>query len=342
MNLDALYAAGQHEVEDFWGRRNRLTHQRDFRLFGRPANLASNSPGAMDALDASLALFSLAAPVEAAPFAIEIVVRPMHAGAEPLPANLFDQITYTGRGNWLALHLGDWGHCHVDLSAGRATAVVATELGQQPAALSRYLLNTILTNLIIGRGYGMLHATALQMAGRVLLLLAPHNSGKSTTALRLVQTGYTFLSDSMVFIAPPGRPLQLLFFPVGKLKVRPDVIPHFPALAPFLEQEMVRGEVKHSLDLRRATPALVGLEAIEPASVDIFLLNRWSRAESRVEPATATKMMAAAVANSIYYDRLEAWRPNLALIWELVQRARCYRLFLGADEASLVTALAAL
>ena len=179
----------------------------------------------------------------------------------PLPENLFDFMQYTGDADWLMIALGEFGNCWVDMDArgavaGRAVAVLAPALAEKTDLVSLYLLNTILTNFFIGNGYAMLHASCLMHGQRALMLMAPHNTGKSTTALRLILSGYQLVSDSMIFISPVSDKLMLLGWPVGRIKLRGDMLDHFPEIRPLLSTEQVRGETKYALDIREIAPAL--------------------------------------------------------------------------------------
>jgi hypothetical protein len=360
MDWETLFSRYEGGLEDFWGRRrNRPRYSREFAIFGHPVRLSSNAEELLLAADFALPLYSVAPEKDTAPFLVELIARPVLGRAEvsgpaepgPLPENLFDHIQYTGHGDWLALQLGAWGLCHVDLVGKRALAVLAAELAGQPALVSRYLLNTILTNFLIASGYGFLHATGLlkPIPGvqplspgfhpRALLLMAPHNSGKSTTALRLALAGYQLLSDSMIFVAGRYAAVRLYGFPVGRIKLRADMVADFPQLKPLLEDEPVRGEMKHAAELRRLDPALVQESAVEPSDICLCLLAQSGKSRTRVQPATLPEVIEAVLANSLFYDERDVWKQNLARIRPLVEQARCYHLEVGRDPASLVATL---
>ena len=56
---------------------------------------------------------------------------------------------------------------------------------------------------------------------------------------------------------PIIKSLQLFGFPVGKGKLRRDMVSHFPLLQPHLIAEPVRDETKYALDLRTLNKAWV-------------------------------------------------------------------------------------
>ena len=351
MDWDTRFSGHEGQLEDFWRRlQNRPRYRREFTVFGHPVHLSGNIQELLLAADFAQPLYSLTPDKDTAPFVIELVGRPVQskaegsgpAGSDPLPDNLFDHIQYSGHGDWLAMQLGGWGLCHVDLAGKRALAVLAAELARQPALVSRYLLNTILTNFLIASGYGFLHATGLLRGRRALLLMAPHNSGKSTTALRLALAGYRLLSDSIIFVGGREEAVRLHGFPVGRIKLRPDMVAEFPRLQPLLENEPVRGEMKHAADLRHLDPALVHEASVEPSDICLCLLAQSGRSRTHVRPADLFEVMEAIMANSLFYDEADVWKQNLARIRPLVERARCYHLAVGNDPVSLVAMVNAL
>jgi len=343
-DFDSLYARHAPSLEDFWSRRdNVLAHTRDFAVFGHSVLLAANQPGVLGAADYSEPLYSSAPPLDAPPLLIRLVVQPMPRSPGPLPENLFSHIQYAGTEGWLAFQLGAWGHCQADLTAGRALAVLAPELAAEPEVVSRCLLNTLLNNFLTARGLTMLHATSLARdGGQVLLLIAPHGTGKSTSALRLALAGYPLMSDSQVYVSQRPEGMLLTGFPVGRVKLRRDMLADFPQLRELLRPEEVRGETKFTLDLRRVNPALVCETAVRPERVELCLLTRHAALETTLRPATRAEVLDVTMQNSLHYDRPEAWRANVAGMERLIDAAHWHHLAVGTQPESLLSTIAAL
>jgi len=332
MDFDGLFLHYQDKLEDFWGRRqNRPQFERTVQVFDRRIRVGSNDEDVLSAVDNSLPLYSVVLPSDGASFAVQFVVQAGPLDPGPPPENLFDYVQYTGDASWLTIRLDAWGHCYIDLIDGRAVAVLSPRLAQRPDLISLCLLNTILTNFFIGDGYGMLHASCLLRNGRALLLLAPHNSGKSTTALRLALAGHQLVSDSMIFLSPASETMQLLGFPVGKVKLRGDMVVAFPRLQALMEEEPVGDETKYGVDLRRVDPGLVCDSAVTPDAIDLCLLTRSKGAATRLMPATRDAVVDAVTMNSLFFDTDSVWRCNLASIERLLKQARCYHLAIGSD-----------
>lgn len=338
-----LLAERAGELEDFWGRRpNHPGHRRAFHVFGHPAVLASNDEAALAALDHALPLFSRAPAFDRPPFTLEVIVRPTGAPPGEDVERAADYLQYTGAGEWIAIHLGPWGQAFAQPAAGWAVAVIAPELAARPDLLSLTLVNTLLLNFCLANGYGMLHASCLWRDERALLLMAPHNSGKSTTALRLVLAGYALVSDSMIHVVPEGdageAPL-LAGFPTRRIKLRADMLDAFAALRPYVRPERVRDETKYVLDVARLDPARVVTDAVRPSRATLCLLSRTEEQATTWRPAAREEIAAAVVGNSLFYDTAGVWQRNLAAIDRLLARTRGYHLAIGRDAAQLVAAV---
>jgi hypothetical protein len=170
----------------------------------------------------------------------------------------------------------------------------------------------------------------------ILLLQAPHGTGKSTTALRLLLNGYKLLSDSMVYIGERGDDLWLGGFPVGRIKLRADMLPLFPALAAQAEAEPVRNETKHRVELKRVDPAMAYSQMIRIQRVEYCLLERWEESDSKVEPLTEDELWREIMVNSLHYDTQEMWNENLRRIGLLVQHANLHHLRIGTSENEII------
>jgi hypothetical protein len=337
------YQAHQEAMEDFWGRRDtQAQFVSEFRLFGRAFRLASNRAEALAAAEFSRPLYSQAPPTGDPAFSIQLLVREPPVDPGPVPEDLDRSIQYTGAGDWLNLHAGGWGNCFVEMAAGWAVAVLAPALARRPDLVSRFILNTVFNNFFTRHGFAMLHTTCLVRDGRALLLMAPHGSGKSTTALQLILAGYAGLSDSQVYLAYREGRLQLTGFPVGRIKLRQDVLAAFPGLVPALAPEIVRAETKYVLDLRRLDSQRVCERAIYPQEIKLCLLSRNGNGATELVPASEEQLWEAILQNSLHYDVPAVWEQNLALVERLVERACAYRLSAGDDLPGLLAAVESL
>jgi len=182
----------------------------------------------------------------------------------------------------------------------------------------------------------MLHASALMKDERILVLQAPHGAGKSTTALRLLLNGYQLLSDSQLYLGERGDEVWMGGFPVGRIKLRTDMLPLFPALAAEAKEEPVRNETKHRVDLMRVDPALTRREMIRIQRVEFCLLERWDKPESRIESLSEDELWPEIMVNSLHYDTPELWNENLRRVDLMLRHANLHRLHIGTSEDDII------
>jgi len=182
----------------------------------------------------------------------------------------------------------------------------------------------------------MLHASALIKDENILLLQAPHGTGKSTTALRLLLNGYQLLSDSMIYIGEHDNELWMGGFPMGRIKLRTDMLPAFPTLAAQAQEEPVRNETKHRVELNRVDSDMSYSHMIRIDHVNYCLLERWDKPESRIEPIDEDELWPEIMVNSLHYDTPKMWEENLSRIQSLLKFATLHRLRIGTSEDEII------
>jgi hypothetical protein len=323
-------------MEDFWSRRvNAPKYKRTIHVFGQPVIFDSNHEGILEAASLAEQMYSAWDTGADAAWHIHLTVHDPEPQSSP-PERLIDLVHYAGAGDWLSIGLREWGHCFVDMKRGEAHAVISPTLAENPQSVCQVLLNTILNNFVTRHGFSMLHASALVKDGQILVLQAPHGTGKSTTALRLLLNGYQLISDSQIYLAERDGELWMGGFPTGRIKLRTDVLPLFPALAAETQPEAVRNETKHRVDLTRVDPVLARLDMIQVPHVEFCLLERWDRPESKIELLSQEELWAEIMVNSLHYDTPERWEENLRTVDLLLHKANLHRLRIGTSEADIL------
>ena len=350
-DFDELYRKHSEEMEDFWSRRtNAPKYQKIIHIFGHPVIFDSNHERVLDSATFAEEMYSKSDVQGEVPWRVHLTVRSEpHPSTSPSPSlsvrsgravappeRLIDLVTYTGADDWLSIDLLEWGNCFVDMKRGEAYAVLAPSLADKPEQVCQVLINTILTNFITRYGYSMLHASALIKDENILLLQAPHGTGKSTTALRLLLNGYKLLSDSMVYMGERDSGLWMGGFPVGRIKLRADMLPLFPSLAAEAEAEPVRNETKHRVELKRVDAAMAYPHMIRIRRVEYCLLERWDKSESKIEPLSKDELWREIMVNSLHYDTQEMWAENLRRIQAMLEHANLHRLKIGTSEAEII------
>ena len=365
-DFNELYRKHNQQMEDFWSRRtNAPKYERKIHIFGHPVVFDSNHARMLDAASLAEQMYSTSESQNETAWRVHLTVhdsapqpsparaagRLAPAGSRPErgasvdlaqdkpappPERLIDLAHYTGTGDWLSIDLGEWGSCFVDMQRGEAYAVISSSLAENSELVCQVLINTILNNLATRHGYSMLHASALVRDEHILVLQAPHGTGKSTTALRLLLNGYKLLSDSQIYLGEHDGALWMGGFPVGRIKLRADMLPLFPALAAEAREEPVRNETKHRVDLMRVDPALTHREMIRIRRVEFCLLERWEKPESKIESLSEDELWPELMVNSLHYDTPELWNDNLRRVDMMLRKANLHRLQIGTSEDEIL------
>ncbi len=336
-DYNELYRQYRHRMEDFWSRSiNKLNYEKTIHIFGHPVIFDSNHEKVLESAVLAESMYSTLDSHDNSVWHVHLTVHDSDPLPAPPPERLIDLVHYTGADDWLSIGFREWGHCFVNMLRGEAHAVLSSLLAEKPEQVCQVLINTILTNFITRYSYSMLHASALIKDEQILLLQAPHGTGKSTTALRLLLNGYQLLSDSQIYVGEQDGVLWMGGFPVGRIKLRTDMLPLFPAIAAEAKIEPVRNETKHRVDLIRANPESVYWQMMQIRRVEYCLLERWDKSESAIEPLSADQLWPEIMVNSLHYDTPELWDENLRRIGLMLQKAKLHRLYIGTSEDEII------
>ena len=67
------------------------------------------------------------------------------------------------------------------------------------------LVEPILRFLLISKGFVLLHSACIDIKGHGVLFSAPPDTGKTTTVLKCIKSGFSFLSDDMTIVRLPNE-----------------------------------------------------------------------------------------------------------------------------------------
>jgi hypothetical protein len=336
-DFNELYRRHQYRMEDFWSRRaNAPTYEKTIHIFGQPVVFDSNHEDILAVASLAEQMYSSWEPRMGSAWQVHLTVHDPDPAPAPPSERLIDLVHYAGADDWLSIDLREWGNCFVDMKGGEAHAVLSSSIAENPRLVCQVLLNTILNNFATRHGYSMLHASALVKDRHILVLQAPHGTGKSTTALRLLLNGYQLLSDSQIYLYEDKDELWMGGFPIGRIRLRADMLPLFPVLAAEADPEPVRNETKHRVDLARVDPALTRHEMIQIQHVEFCLLERGDKSESTLEPLSEEELWPEIMVNSLHYDTAELWNENLRRVDRLLRHANLHRLRIGTSEDEII------
>jgi hypothetical protein len=241
--------------------------------------------------------------------------------APPVPANWPAHLRYLASGPWLSIDAGAWGNGFAHLERREGLAFLSEALASQHYLYSRYLADSFLLNILMRSGLGQMHASCVYQQGKALLLSAPHNSGKSTTAFRLARRGYRLLSDGMTYIRPTSGRLELLGYPTGEVKLRLDMVGEFPDLQGVSEERLVREDKKIVVNLMKTAPEQVLKESVFPNEIVLCLVERAEGEDTLTERIDFETARLALFPEIAHYDATQVVRSNLSVVETLLHQA---------------------
>ena len=223
--------------------------------------------------------------------------------------------------------LFDWGTRGVmlhDRRAGRAQYWVP-DAAQLPFWERSFPFRQLLAWHFADRGAAPVHAAALAVGGRGVLLPAPSGSGKSTTSLLSALAGLGFLGDDYVLIEAGAVPRVHALYRTAKLDDRSLAL--LPGLAPHARR--FRPEDEKSVILWPPdTPGAGPLLGEAPLAA--IIVPEIAEGETRIAPASPSHAVMALVPSTAAH--LDTDTPALMRIAaELARRLPVFRLALGRD-----------
>ncbi len=324
-------------LPDFWSRRaNAQTEVFEFSPFGIPARVTANRSQILAAARLSAGRFSQAAETAGQPIQIRVVVGDLPPA--PVPPDLPEHLVYAGVGDWITLSAGRWGHGFASLPGREAVIFLSPSLAAETRLISRYFIDHYLLNFILTE-WAMLHASCVfePKQQRLIMMIAPHNTGKSTTALHLLRAGYHFLADGMALLRREQAGFVGGGYPIGEVKLREDVLALFPEYVG--ETVRVREQRKTVVNLRSAHPERVVERLIRPASIQLCFAQRSGTTQTEIIPLTPDRARSLIGANTVYWDIPRRLKHNYTILQALLPEAALFHLSLGSDPDGIIAAI---
>jgi hypothetical protein len=324
-------------MEDFWSRQtNAQTESFEFAPLGMPAKISANQPEVLATARLSAGRFSQAAESNGQAMRLQIVVRAETTG--PIPDDVPERLVYSGVGNWITVSAGVWGHGFANLDSREAVVLLSPALAAETRLVSRYFIDHYLLNFIL-TDWAMLHASCVLTPDRqrLVVMIGPHNAGKSTTALHLLRAGYHFLADGMALIKQNEAGFSVGGYPIGEVKLRDDVLSMFPEYAG--EAVRVREQRKTVVNLRAAHPERLVETLVKPAAIQLCFVERRGTAQTLVSSLSPSEVWPLLLANTVYWDVAPRLVHHQATLQALLDAASLHHLVLGSGGEDLIAAL---
>jgi hypothetical protein len=320
-------------------RQSELRDALTYNAYGYTVTCRVSDPVLLETADLCAGRYSHCDPVPGAkPVLLCLFVDPTLTG-RPVPADLSSRLSYQLEGRYLTVTGQDWVRAFAHVDRNFVVALASPTVAQQPYFLSRYICDNLALHLLMRTHVGPmghLHASCLYRNGKALLMSGHHNTGKSTTAMRLMEHGYRMLSDSTTFVRVWQGGIELLGYPVGELRLRLDTIDQFPRFRAGGRPAMVRDETKLVFNLRERMPERVAETSVWPERIVICRIKGFPEAGTSAEPMPAEQLLQEVWPESVFADDPEVNGPNLTAVRSLLERASCYRLGLGSDVSQLL------
>ncbi len=163
----------------------------------------------------------------------------------------------------------------------------------------------------------LLHAAAVELEGRAMVIAARSGAGKSTLAAALVRAGYGYLTDEAVAFDPDVGSVVPYPKPIA---LHEDVWPLFPELAP-----VPSGASGFASTVRYVTPAeLGGIVGGASAPAMVIVPSRKPASRARMHPLSRAEAAMSLAEQAFSF--LDAGSAALRVLARLLQGCDCYRL----------------
>lgn len=240
------------------------------------------------------------------------------------------EVAYSDADDVLYLEAGPRLRVLCEPGAGRArVSALGIEEGDL-WLLSHPLFTIPLAEMLKRRGLFSLHAGAVSLGGRALVLPGTSGAGKSTLTLALARAGFGFLGDDTLFLTRKGP--RLLAFP-DEFDLTDETVSFFPELArlfdaahPWKKRQLRAEEAYGAPVVWEAEPGLLVFPHV--SGVRESVLTPIGRDEALLE-----------LAPNVLLTEPVSSQAHLDVLAELVERSDCYRLATGSDLGGAVQLL---
>jgi hypothetical protein len=252
------------------------------------------------------------------------------ADARPVYLPRHGTVTYSDVEDRLYLDLDDRVRVVCAPERGETRVAVRPPVGDATWLLSHPALTLPLIEQLRRRGLYNVHAAALAVNGRALLVAGTSGAGKSTLALALLRAGLDFMGDDMCFLAAGGHGLRVCAFP-DEIDVTDETARLFPELHALLDEAPSPGWPK-----RRLLPeATFDVRFVGECRPGVIVFPRVAgTARSAITPMSRGEALVALAPNVLLTEPRTA-QAHLDALARLVEASECYRLETGRDLDAL-------
>ena len=239
-------------------------------------------------------------------------------------------------GDKLYLNYGDRGRVICEAERGEVRVSILESEADNEWFISHPMFIFAFMETLRRRGLYAMHAAAVCLDGKAILLPGDGGSGKSTLAIGLIREGFGFLGDDVVFLSHHGGELNVLAFP-DVVDFTEDTGKMFPELHHLLSTPPGDRPKRHF----RAEDVFP-LEYVPSCTPRAVIFPRVSgRPKSLINPLDGDEALHRLTPNVILTDARSS-QQHLDALAELVRTTRAFTLDTGTDFAEVAERLRAL
>ncbi len=209
---------------------------------------------------------------------------------------------------------------NVNFDKGKVEGIIYKGIGM----LSFFFLFGCLTEVLFKeKNIFSMWGVSLARAGKSVILLGAHGSGKTTSALILLKSGFEFLGDDWLFFSYEGKKIKNFCLPLH-FRVRKKTVRYFPELGlvknmPYFQKEIFRIEKAFpDCFVTEAEPRVILFPEIRSSGTGI---EKMSRKNALIE------ILPRCFITSLFGRQL--LERNFKAVCRLVEQTDNYRLYLS-------------
>lgn len=195
---------------------------------------------------------------------------------------------------------------------------------------SAFLLPAV-ANMLWTQELFYLHASAVAMGNRGIVICGESGRGKTTLLLHLLKAGCQYLADDTVLLQKKVSGIILLSLPT-MIRITPQTVRFFPELSSLISLDHVDERGKYKLTFSSLTP-LPPLRSARP--VLLLFPKITTDTESTIQPLTAIEAAVQFIPDNLVVSQMAMSHTHLAVLSYFVQHTRCYRIRLGQEMCSI-------
>ncbi|MEZ4771139.1 MAG: hypothetical protein R2844_22310 [Caldilineales bacterium] len=213
----------------------------------------------------------------------------------------------------------------LDASRARTVAVVRSAVDWPPDHYHQSIFITLYQQ-VRRHGLHLIHAAAVGLRGRVVLLTGASGSGKTTTMLSCIRHGFEFYSDDATLLRRTAGGIAVVSL-LGTINATPQTLAWFPELAP------VAAPVANRTGKRLAmiNAAFPGQAARQGQVAAIMVPEITGLRGTSLTPMSRGEVLSAVLPFSLDLHDPAGAREQLDFLVDAVETIPCYRLRLGND-----------